>query len=143
MRRTDAIGLLDNYSDAEVAAIMQQLVAEAILEGRLDADDNEKEQAAQIGLSLGFVHQDSDGDLALGPRAAGIDDYIGMGQEILAHRNKKTGFGAGKKQLGASIRKGVGSFVKRNSRSLAVAGTAGLVGAGVGLFAGRRRKTKK
>jgi hypothetical protein len=60
------VSMLDKFSDEQVVEIMQQLVAEAILEGRLQVGNDEIEEAKEIGLSLGFVEEDK--GLALGLR---------------------------------------------------------------------------
>lgn len=153
--------MLSKYSDEDVVNIVNQLVAEAILEGRLDnVEQKEIDEATDVGLSLGFVQQTADGGLelglktgavgmakrrarifldAIGPKFGGSTSPLRKGRRAL--QDQMYAAAADKSFIGRAktLGRGIVNKVKQNPKQVKFGATVAGAGA-VGGYIGSRRK---
>ena len=133
--------MLERYTDEELQDIAAQLLLEAIVEGRLDSDDEEIAHAQEVGLSLGLELGLADfakrlpkmlnRSTASLSKHMGGDPFANMAHIVRRDsRLKQVIRGRAKQQVGAVLKHPATKLI----------GGAAAVGAGVGVYNSMRSR---
>ena len=115
--------MLERYTDEELQDIAAQLLLEAIVEGRLDSDDEEIAHAQEVGLSLG---------LELGLNANRAFNFVkGVGTSV-----KRAPLMKRVRVLGRQAKRSGSKYVEAGKRLISRNGKVGFGNLGTGLAVG-------